>query len=172
MSRIVDALETAQNRKQNISPRVFPSDPKRFPVKGVLFLIFLCGATLFLIYHLGLYHGHQSKPAVKVQETQPLAELPDVEETAPDEIQTPAPKEPHFFTIQIVTVKEAARAKKEMKSWKRKGKDVFMIQTGKAYVICMEKFADKVSARKGLQELKTRSFIKAYPDAFVRKVQG
>lgn len=132
-------------------------------------LIFLTiGLILFAIltFSLGVERGKRIKEkiAADLQEDQLAEQTQQQKEEAIKEEATVELKKEGNFTIQVVSYKQKELAQKEIEILKRKYSDVFIVQNGQYYEICVGNFSNKQEAKQIVNDLNKR-----YKDCFIKK---
>jgi len=72
------------------------------------------------------------------------------------------------YTIQLVTYRYESRAKREVEKLKQNGFSAFVMQRGKYFQVCVDRFRDREAARAKLDKIMTGGLEQTYHDAFVR----
>jgi septal ring-binding cell division protein DamX len=119
-------------------------------------------------------HQDNIKEAVRHAETEPSADLKEIEEPLTARDETPKqqavsldllPQESDIYTVQIASYTKQASAESYARSLKQRNMEAFTLKKGSYYVICVGRFGQRHEAESEMRKLR-----KFYSDCIVRKI--
>ena len=195
MGKYTEALRKIEEERKKDESSPFPkSGPhlKRYVIGAFLLLGFILAAA----YGYGLRHGSRSpKMSLSEHETVPVSESGDAtgmegdkdllqnvekmlllsygkDEVSETPSSQPAQTQANYYTVQLAAYQEESRARNENMKLNQEGLDVFILDAGQFYVVCIGHFPDRQQATERLFELKNSTFQDGrYQDAFVRLIK-
>jgi len=192
MSVVAEALKKIeQGRKQDKDSLIRGTDlviPHHRDFRaGRTYLLIGAAMGLVLIgfiFWFGVRQGArlaEHNPSPEISETVRAAEeIPEPEpavlaaEEPPEEAvtETPEPAIPReFLSIQLITYSRESQAEEEADRWRARGREVWVVKSGRYYQICLGRFEERDQAKIQLAEIKASDAGKAYRDAYIRMVR-
>ena len=169
MGKYTEALKKIEEERKKDDSSPFPKSGS-YLKRYVIGIFLLLGFILAAAYGYGLRHGSRSpKMSLSEHETVPVPESGEVSEIPSSQ---PAQAQAHYYTVQLAAYQEENRARNENMKLNQEGLDVFILDAGQFYVVCVGHFPDRQQATERLFELKNSTFQDGrYQDAFVRLIK-